>query len=292
MVASGEPACASASSSACSRSAPATTTRCLPVRLASSSARSARCSSSSADSGSSHRASPIEQRIGVAAAIRSATDAAARRVGAGQQHDELVAAVAADHVVVAQLAAQRGGDQAQLLVAGLVAPIVVDRLEVVEVEQQADERRVLAAGARDLLAHADVQRAVVGQAGEGVGGGRHAGLLVGLGVAAGHDRERGDRLERAQVVGRHPAHLGEADRQRALELAVPDHRDARGGLDPAEGCVGGLDLGLVRVGHERLAGGQHPPGDALAAAAARSRSSPRGELWPAVATPPPEPSAR
>ena len=131
--------------------------------------------------------------------MRSAT-MRARLAGAREQHDELVAAVAADHVVVAQLAAQRRGDHSQLLVARLVAAVVVDRLEVVEVDQEADQRRAVAAGARDLLAHADVQRAVVRQAREGVRGGRHAGLLVGLGVAAGHACQRGDRLEGAQVV--------------------------------------------------------------------------------------------
>ncbi len=73
MIASGVPARASTSSSSCSRSAPATATRCLPVRLASSSARSARSSSSSADSGSPHCATPIEQRMVALAAIRSAT---------------------------------------------------------------------------------------------------------------------------------------------------------------------------------------------------------------------------
>ena len=73
----------------------------------------------------------------------------------------------------------------------------------------------------DLLAHAQLQRAVVDEAGERVGGGRDAGELVGLGVLARDDRERRDRLERAEVLVGDPAHLGEADRQRALELAVP-----------------------------------------------------------------------
>jgi hypothetical protein len=78
------------------------------------------------------------------------------------------------------------------------------------------------------------------------------------------DRERGDRLERAEVLVGAPAHLGEAHRQRALELAVPHHRDAGGGLDRAEGIVRDLHLALVGVGDERL-GRQHAPGDALAA---------------------------
>ena len=58
----------------------------------------------------------------------------------------------------------------------------------------------------------------------------------------------------------------EADRQRALELAVPDHRQADGGPEPPQGGVRGkLDLLLVGVGDERPAGLEHAPGDALAA---------------------------
>ena len=139
--------------------------------------------------------------------MRSATSRAPLGVGVGQQHDELVAAVAGDDVVVAQLAAHRLGDRAQDVVPGQVAVLVVDRLEVVEVEQQAGQRGAGAARAGDLLAHAQVQRAVVEQPGQGVGDRGEAGVLVGLGVAAGGHRERGDRLERAQVVVGDPPHL-------------------------------------------------------------------------------------
>jgi hypothetical protein len=93
----------------------------LAVRLASSSARSARSSSSSAVSGSLHgrrrSSTPRAPRRGHAVG----DGAAARAVGARQQDDELVAAVAGDDVVVAQLAAQGVGHDPQLLVAGLVA---------------------------------------------------------------------------------------------------------------------------------------------------------------------------
>ena len=50
--------------------------------------------------------------------------------------DELVAAEAGEHVVVAQRRAQATGDRLQQLVADLVAEAVVDRLEVVEVDEQ------------------------------------------------------------------------------------------------------------------------------------------------------------
>jgi hypothetical protein len=54
-----------------------------------------------------------------------------------QEHDELVAAVAGDLVVGAELRLEQRGDLAQDRVAGGVAPAVVDLLEVVEVDDQA-----------------------------------------------------------------------------------------------------------------------------------------------------------
>jgi hypothetical protein len=194
----------------------ATATRDLPVRLASSSARSARSSSSSAVSGSLQWGDADRARHGHRGGHAVRHGAAAGAAGAGEQDDELVAAVAGDDVVVAQLAAQGIGHDPQPFVAGLVALVIVDGLEVVEIEQQAGERRAGAAGAGDLLAHAQLQGAVVDEAREGVGGRRDAGELVGLGVLARNDRERGDRLERAEVLVGDPAHLGEADRQCAL----------------------------------------------------------------------------
>ena len=65
----------------------------------------------------------------------------------GQQHRELVAAEAGEHVGVAQPRAQRLRDARDQLVAGAVAERVVDRLEVVEVEHQ---RRAARAVALDL----------------------------------------------------------------------------------------------------------------------------------------------
>ena len=56
-------------------------------------------------------------------------------VGAGEQHGELVAADAGDDVVGAQRVPQRGARRADHLVADVMAERVVDRLEVVEVDQ-------------------------------------------------------------------------------------------------------------------------------------------------------------
>ena len=66
----------------------------------------------------------------------AATVRALALVGLGEQHRELVAAEAGEHVGLAQAAAQQLGDAAQELVAGAVAERVVDVLEVVEVEHQ------------------------------------------------------------------------------------------------------------------------------------------------------------
>ena len=211
-TAAGEPSesCSRASSS--SASGLATATRPLPVRLASSSARSAAASSSSAPIGASHAETPIEQLPAGPCGVRGAPAAhalldalgdGARRLllGAREHEHELVAAVAGDLVVRAHLGAQRVGDAAQQRVAGGMAELVVDALEVVEVDQDAGERQPVARGAGDLLAHAHLHRAVVEQAGERVGARGGADVVVGLGVVAGDHGEVGDRLEHVQVVG-------------------------------------------------------------------------------------------
>ena len=60
-------------------------------------------------------------------------------VGVLQQQDELLATPAAENVGLAQRAAQLLGEIVQHLVAGKVAVLVVDQLEVVE---RSEERRV------------------------------------------------------------------------------------------------------------------------------------------------------
>ena len=82
----------------------------------------------------------------------------------GQHHEELVAPEAPDAVVGAELLVELDRHLLQDAVAREVAVLVVDRLEVVQVGQQAAERLAAAPGARDLLAHLHVQRPVVEQA--------------------------------------------------------------------------------------------------------------------------------
>ena len=92
---------------------------------------------------------PIPQaaQIGCSATVRTASRArsATRRAPPpsvpGQDERELVAAVAEDVVGFAAGVEQRVGDRPEEPVAGLVAELVVDRPEVVEVEHDQAERR-------------------------------------------------------------------------------------------------------------------------------------------------------
>ena len=75
--------------------------------------------------------------------------------------DELVAAEAPDRVGLAHDRVEPRGDRAQQIVAGGVAQRVVDRLEVVEIDEQRGDRRLLAAGAdQHLLEAVEDQRPV------------------------------------------------------------------------------------------------------------------------------------
>jgi hypothetical protein len=103
---------------------------------------------------------------------------------------------------------------------------------------------------------------VVEQPGEGVRAGHGARVLVGVGVAAGDDRELGDRLERAELLLADVAKVAEADAQRPAKAAVPAHRHADLGVHP-RGAVAADGLAQL-VEHDRPAGRENLPGDALA----------------------------
>ena len=92
---------------------------------------------------------------------------------------------------------------------------VVDRLEVVDVEQRERERPLVAQRARELLAQALVEGAVVGQARQRIGGGLLDEDRVGLGVGHGQADQLGEVVEHAlgvgrQRVGRHGRHRDRA----------------------------------------------------------------------------------
>ena len=106
-----------------------------------------------------------------------------RRVGVADEHRELVAAKPSGEILDADRAGQAVGELGEELVAGAVAPRVVDRLEAVEVEVE-DSRRPCRA--LELVLHRLEQVAPVGKAGERVVIGLVAELLLELR----HFRER------------------------------------------------------------------------------------------------------
>ncbi|MNU81586.1 hypothetical protein D3C71_712520 [compost metagenome] len=83
-----------------------------------------------------------------------------------QHHHELLAAVAEQVVAATGLLAEQGGNVLQRAVASVVAVAIVDRLEVIEVQQQQRERRVVARGQFDLTAQHGRQEAPVEQVGQ------------------------------------------------------------------------------------------------------------------------------
>ena len=148
------------------------------------------------------------------------------------QHDELVAAETADGVAVADDAVEAGRNRLEELVADLVAHGVVDRLEIVQVDEQRRDRRVLAAGAgQHVLGPVEDQRPV-GQTGQGVVQRLVADLVEQTRVA---HRGRGMCGEAAQPLG-HGRVAAQAvgvlrhDREHvADELTVRHDRHAGGG---------------------------------------------------------------
>ena len=87
----------------------------------------------------------------------------------GSSSDKFFAAVAGDRVARAQLRLDQPGDPAQHLVAGRVAETVVDPLELVDVEEDARQRMLVAARLADFHRAAVLEVAAVLHAGERVG---------------------------------------------------------------------------------------------------------------------------
>ena len=145
-------------------------------------------------------------------------------------------------VVLPHLGAQRIRDAPQQRVAGGMAVLVVDALEVVEVDQHAAQRLAVARRAGDLLPDPHLHRAVVEQPGEGVGARRGADVVVGGRVVAGDDGEVRDRLEHLQVLGADRALVREADGQHAAQLAALAQGDGRDRLQPGQRRERGLVL--------------------------------------------------
>ena len=86
------------------------------------------------------RSPPPSSRAAIAPRARSMAASACVLVGLGHEQRELVAAQAGEDVLGAGDVAQRGGDRREHGVAALVAERVVDRLEVVDVEQRQRQR--------------------------------------------------------------------------------------------------------------------------------------------------------
>ena len=143
--------------------------------------------------------------------MRSATaSASAAVVDVLDEHGELVAAEPRGGVGAAQRVAQPLGDADEQLVAGGVAEGVVDRLEVVEVDEQHRHGLAGAAAAQQRVVDAVAEQRAVGEVGERVVEGLVRELLLQLGEArdrllevtvlqrrAGLD---GERLEEVQVA--------------------------------------------------------------------------------------------
>ncbi|CDX60840.1 hypothetical protein MPL3365_450022 [Mesorhizobium plurifarium] len=105
----------------------------------------------------------------------------ARRVGARQEDREFLAADAADNVGAAQLPLDRAGDQLQRLVAAVMAETVVDRFEMVGIDdqQRAGIGDVMAACLVEIGLHQHREGAAIEDGRQAVGRRDNAELLLG-----------------------------------------------------------------------------------------------------------------
>ena len=226
-----------------------------PPRLAPRTAASAAVSRHSASAASSGRpATPIDIDIrrppGMSAAAtasrsRCAPDERAGLRGLGEQDHELLAGVARDDVGRARVRArrivlqERRAMPAQDLVADLVAEVVVDGREAVDVGDEQRHRLAVAQRARDLFAQALLERAVRVEAGQRIAQRERVELVAHLRELLGRRRDLAAarlelRLELALVLAQ--ARVGDAElveqaagcRARAGTCGRADRRPAAG----------------------------------------------------------------
>ena len=243
---------------------------CLPAAFASSSELSARATVRAAlSAGSRATATPTDACRPVC--VRDGVEQPAGQrieigVDVGQDHGELVAAEPPGDVDRPAGRADRTGDAPQRLVAGHVAPRVVQGLEVIEIDD--DDGDVARAARRpvELLLEPLVERAVVQDAGQRILVDLASEILVELGVPDGQGGLRRDRAAEVDVAlgpaprGRVVRHLDQADGaavddQRQLDPGSPAPLDellVDGGRDPRVGDP--LDGVAVRLAQQHTRG--------------------------------------
>ncbi len=156
---------------------------------------------------------------------------AAPGVGVGQRDDEFLAAVARDVIAVAaQAARQRLRDLAQHVVAGRVAVVVVERLEVIDVDEQHGQRAAAARRALGFLREHRIERAAVVEARQRIGVREPVQLrfrvLPALQLA--RQRERAPRDERRKQAHQHDGpHRAVLPRRIDVDLGGRDVDDQR-----------------------------------------------------------------
>ncbi len=158
-----------------------------------------------------------------------------------QQQRQLVAAESRQQLAGADGRGGAASDRDEHVVAGLMAPGVVDELEAVEIYQRQAEVAAVAAGALGLAAQPFLEGALVGEPGQRVGRRLRRQGAARLGVG----ERRGDQLgEVADAVldARPERHVGQHGDEAPDMLADADRRaDAM-----AEGAVAGVAVGPRR----------------------------------------------
>ena len=137
---------------------------------------------------------PSTTRVAAANELRICSATAKRALAGGvvQERRELFAAQAAEQVDAAQAAARHFGKDLQHAVADGVAVAVVDRFEIIEIEQHHRGRARIVDLALEVLLAFLQERAAIGDAGQGID--HRRGLLAMLGALLRHrQKNEGDR---------------------------------------------------------------------------------------------------
>mmetsp|Transcript_20670 Transcript_20670/g.79271 ORF Transcript_20670/g.79271 Transcript_20670/m.79271 type:complete len:298 (-) Transcript_20670:1371-2264(-) len=158
-----------------------------------------------------------------------------------QQQRKLLAAPACRHVVAPDQAPQHAGKRHQHRIADLVAPLLVDALEMVDVEQHQPEA---VAGLTQPVLELGRERAPVGKLGEFIGDRRLDRIVTGLAQLAAGDKEVGHVRADAQHASVGQAGFGHQD-PAPVPVARLDRAVAALAAPPERAGEPGFEIGHI-----------------------------------------------
>src|SRR5512135_1980918 len=165
-----------------------------------------------------------------------------------QQCDELLTAIPGKHIIAAQLGFDQAGHVPQYLVPGLMAKIVIDALELVDIKEHACQRLLMASRPRYFFVASRLEVTAVIDAGQRVGQTGQFETLVVQRIFQADGKDRRQSFEEVGAAVRSkPVRIAASQIQATDEFVLPNQRQQRHRFAPGGP---GIEYGFLQFGIE------------------------------------------